>query len=209
MSNYGFRNLSTGIGKWLARDPVEEYGSKNLFLFVNNKSTYMIDPDGRWDWPWRGCCGSKPYNKLTQCCCCNGVLNGSLDCKIINRKPMYVGSINAVYGRDGYFYLLEHMWITWVTSSGDTTAGFYPDGIRHPDNTRWLGSAKIHSQWIMLSPCEYDFTKFINCLEDAADGNPPPGVYRIPWNVCSTWARRTVSTCIQNSYGCTSILPWL
>ena len=40
---YKFRHYSAELGRWLARDPIEEYGGINLYGFVGN------DPVGKWD----------------------------------------------------------------------------------------------------------------------------------------------------------------
>ncbi len=37
--DYGYRHLSTELGRWLSRDPMEEFADINLFGFVHNRST--------------------------------------------------------------------------------------------------------------------------------------------------------------------------
>jgi RHS repeat-associated protein len=44
---YGYRYLSTVTGRWISRDPIEERGELNLFMFVGNDGTRNVDRDGR------------------------------------------------------------------------------------------------------------------------------------------------------------------
>jgi RHS repeat-associated protein len=43
---YGFRFYSPTLGRWLSRDPIEELGGLNLYLFAGNQSVNLIDPYG-------------------------------------------------------------------------------------------------------------------------------------------------------------------
>lgn len=40
---YGYRYFNNGNGRWLSRDPINEHGGYNLFLFVNNAPTLFCD----------------------------------------------------------------------------------------------------------------------------------------------------------------------
>ncbi len=47
--DYGYRFYSSGDGRWLNRDPIEEEGGVNLYAFVNNDSVNSIDEYGLMD----------------------------------------------------------------------------------------------------------------------------------------------------------------
>ena len=47
---YGYRFYHPALMRWLNRDPLEEEGGNNLYLFCNNSSIRVIDSDGRWTW---------------------------------------------------------------------------------------------------------------------------------------------------------------
>ena len=47
---YGYRYLDPETGRWLNRDPIEEQGGVNLYVFVGNNAIWFIDPDGRFVW---------------------------------------------------------------------------------------------------------------------------------------------------------------
>ncbi|MBN1187106.1 MAG: RHS repeat-associated core domain-containing protein [Bacteroidales bacterium] len=43
---YGYRYYSTNLGRWINRDPIEERGGINLYVFVGNNSLNAFDPLG-------------------------------------------------------------------------------------------------------------------------------------------------------------------
>jgi RHS repeat-associated protein len=47
LSYYGYRYYSPELGRWLSRDPSEEYGGANLYVFCFNSPIMLIDTDGR------------------------------------------------------------------------------------------------------------------------------------------------------------------
>jgi len=44
---YGFRYYSPETGRWVSRDPIEEFGGANLYLALLNDPGGRLDPDGR------------------------------------------------------------------------------------------------------------------------------------------------------------------
>ena len=44
---YGYRHYSPSLGRWISRDPIEEEGGNNLFVFCENNSIVQIDAFGR------------------------------------------------------------------------------------------------------------------------------------------------------------------
>ena len=44
---YGYRYLNTDTGRWISKDPYKENGGKNLYGFLLNAPSYLIDSLGR------------------------------------------------------------------------------------------------------------------------------------------------------------------
>jgi RHS repeat-associated protein len=44
---YNYRYYSPLVGRWIGRDPAEEEGGNNLYLFVANSPVLQVDADGR------------------------------------------------------------------------------------------------------------------------------------------------------------------
>jgi len=51
---YGLRYYSPSMGRWLGRDPLEEQGGENLYIFVGNNGIAFIDSLGREIWNYDG-----------------------------------------------------------------------------------------------------------------------------------------------------------
>ena len=43
---YGYRYYSPELGRWLTRDPIEEYGGDNLYAFCGNNGVARADSHG-------------------------------------------------------------------------------------------------------------------------------------------------------------------
>jgi len=43
---YGYRYYDPSTGRWVNRDPIEEWGGKNLYSFLGNEPTHYVDPFG-------------------------------------------------------------------------------------------------------------------------------------------------------------------
>jgi len=50
--NYGYRYYCSALGRWVTRDPAEEDGAMNLFLFCHNDALSRADADGAVDFAW-------------------------------------------------------------------------------------------------------------------------------------------------------------
>ena len=44
---YGKRFYMLGVQRWLNRDPIQENGGENLYVFCNNNTLRYLDPDGQ------------------------------------------------------------------------------------------------------------------------------------------------------------------
>lgn len=69
--------VMASLGRWPSRDPIGEKGGLNLYAFVANDPTNMIDFLGL-DPPGKGinaCCCGKQYDEALYCC---------VDCKVIS-----------------------------------------------------------------------------------------------------------------------------
>ena len=77
---YGFRFYNPVLGRWINRDPIEEWGGLNLYEFsVNNPQLYFDylglagnDPPGKASCPL---CNGELYNPVKQCCEGNDVVD--------------------------------------------------------------------------------------------------------------------------------------
>lgn len=49
---YGYRYYQPSTGRWLSRDPLEELGGNNLYVFAGNAPTCRIDSLGLTPWDW-------------------------------------------------------------------------------------------------------------------------------------------------------------
>ena len=49
LNYYGYRFYSPSLGRWISRDPIEEAGGANIYVFVANNSLSLFDPLGL-DW---------------------------------------------------------------------------------------------------------------------------------------------------------------
>jgi RHS repeat-associated protein len=47
---YGYRFYRPEIGRWVSRDNIQERSGENIYVFVDNNSIRLIDPDGRREW---------------------------------------------------------------------------------------------------------------------------------------------------------------
>jgi len=47
LAYYGYRYYSPEMGRWISRDPIGEWGGQNLYVFVLNRATSLIDPRGQ------------------------------------------------------------------------------------------------------------------------------------------------------------------
>ncbi|MBI5896212.1 MAG: RHS repeat-associated core domain-containing protein [Desulfobacterales bacterium] len=46
LNYYGYRFYSPAMGRWLNRDPLGEAGGLNLYAFIQNNPTNVVDPNG-------------------------------------------------------------------------------------------------------------------------------------------------------------------
>jgi hypothetical protein len=52
VSEYGFRDYSSGNGRWLNKDPINEKGGLNLYNFLGNDGVDKLDKRGLAGWVW-------------------------------------------------------------------------------------------------------------------------------------------------------------
>jgi RHS repeat-associated protein len=46
LSYYGYRYYAPALGRWLSRDPLEEEGGVNLYVYCSNDAVNLVDPFG-------------------------------------------------------------------------------------------------------------------------------------------------------------------
>ena len=141
---YNFHHYSPLLGRFLSRDPIAEQGGLNLYAFVGNLPTSLIDERGE---SWSSlappglckyvaskmpdfslpCCNGEIFDPREECCVCK---DGQRT--LVKRESVTVLYQVSLYGRIGISGLLQHSWL-----EGDFikngSAGFYPNGIHSPD----------------------------------------------------------------------------
>ena len=85
------RAYSSGLGRWLSRDPVQETGGINLYAYVRNKALRFIDPYGDTCYPPL----TKPGDK-------SPVLEPGDTVSVGDEEWTYLGSWNSWVGNDGH-----------------------------------------------------------------------------------------------------------
>jgi len=83
VSFYGYRFYSPELGRWINRDPIEEEGGVNVYMFINNNGIAAVDYLGLskvrtlccdgvahkvWTRGWE-CCGKDKIHTSRQACC--------------------------------------------------------------------------------------------------------------------------------------------
>jgi len=228
---YGFRYYSPALGRWMSRDPVDEEGGLNVFGYVANNVVGEYDYLGMWCDPYDysgtecppdppaededlPCCDGKEYQPATHCCCNAGAVeeNGGAGSDILSREKVDTGIkyCREVFGfGNGRGGLLRH---AWIEGPGGIAAGFrskcgtpYEIGrVEDPDDAVITGKKKKCFP-VMLSPCEYNISKFVQAVLDSIkeDKQDPPdfGIIGPGYN-CQEWAKTTISGAQSDAGGC-------
>lgn len=215
------RVFSTGMCRWLSKDPIGERGGDNLYACGDNDLANKLDflgLDGgliRYGIDFKvGCCGGKIYWASSQCCC-----DGKT---IIEAGPIESG----VEVCTGY---IKGNWIWgWIPSHaflkcGDKGFGLYavyagsgpsgsggiwndPGYIDPQDIGNYPQVANPQDEQpyskcspIYLSPCEYDIKRFKECV---CGYNQPSysdvGYNILGWN-CWSFVENAISHCKKMS----------
>jgi RHS repeat-associated protein len=108
-SYYGYRYLDSLMGRWTSRDPIEERGGENLYVFVQNAAPGYVDSNGLVPFP-------PPRPPLPP----------HTDCGIeIHQSPLcLIGGLGG--GRWG------HTWITWGSGGWGETSECPDNYINDP-----------------------------------------------------------------------------
>ena len=192
---YGFRYYSPSLGRWVNRDPLEERGGDNLFMFCRNTPIREVDFLGL------VCCNGKPYDHRRYCCCCNRkvVADGGPGCKLIERAVIRT-RIKRCCTWSWRPFAPAHCWV----EAPGFSAGFHPRSglygtgpgiIRSPEAPGYVNSpAKTCREWA-LSPCDYDLRKIRRCLRAMAAAPPP--IYHLRRFDCRHWSIQTIRRCVR------------
>ena len=200
---YNYCHYSPSLGRFLARDPIEEQGGLNLYAISMNNMVSVIDLLGL-EWfpgtsPWvrYECCGGKKYSTFSSCC-----ISSAGKQTIHSRKEKNYTGVSYYMQRTRWYYFpiyrpwsisqffLEHAWFN--IDNGAWRAGFYPkwdfpSGVYIGEEKYALeeGSALTFKKDIYLSVCEYDVEKFSQCVKDkVGEGNN-----------CLDWVYDTINAC--------------
>ena len=215
---YNYRHYSPSLGRFLSRDPIEEQGGLNLYAFVGNVPTSLIDSLGEntvADWIldkgryflWGACCNGEEYDTRTHCCLDSKgkkQLFGSRGCRISKREKIATRVVRKdLYGRMGFDWVLKHSWITYPEGS----AGFYPAGgkttalysgeVIIPEPQEEDFGAIADSEPVVLDSCDYDIEKFERCIQaEAVKAQINPDIYFVLTNNCQQWRGALISICM-------------
>jgi RHS repeat-associated protein len=188
---YNYRHLNVLDGRWVSRDPIEERGGINVFVFVGNRPSHRVDMLGQltWTWPWIKCCGVVQYNWFTECCCNGQVFSESEIDSGVRR-----------WGRDFGTTMGYHEWITFDGRLADVNFVGAPFAYQTGDRVM-MWESRILKWDGMMSPCKYNIKCFKECLHTEAIlhlGLPFP-TYANP---CVTYADHLLNTCMSKCLGC-------
>jgi RHS repeat-associated protein len=107
LSYFDYRYYSANLGRWINRDPIEEFGGFNIYGFVGNDPAWFVDPygldyDDSWDprtWFNGGALEgwSDAANSIGESL--GGLLAGNLD-QVANAQDLSSHAYNAITGFD-------------------------------------------------------------------------------------------------------------
>ena len=205
---YNYRYYSPVLGRWTSRDPIGEEGGGNLYVLVYNNPVHHIDVFGLFQWPHRGYCAGKSYNRFTSCCCCNGekVRNGGSECKKQDCNDYRDTGIKQCFilpiinsSKYGHAY---------ITIDGKSW-GFWP-GKNPFGGIGLIGRDPYEGKGIcipvVISPCSHNREKFRssvrNFIENARKNQNLRYFY--PIYACNWFVKKAIEAGIYGSEGCTS-----
>ncbi|NLX13067.1 MAG: RHS repeat-associated core domain-containing protein [Phycisphaerales bacterium] len=98
---WGYRYYSSRLGRWINRDPIEEEGGINLYVYTKNSPVIEIDPHGQTIWSCLvcGCCGGASAISCAVLC----AIDGHWDVPGEGTHACFAKCINAVLGADVVF----------------------------------------------------------------------------------------------------------
>ncbi len=212
--HYGFREYSFFIGRWSSRDPLQEFGGNNLYLFVGNNPIAMYDILGLMASPFnkkhaceesggnfylgKCCCGSENYSPDSNCC----LDAGEIGKVILDRNAQTVATRHSWhFSPNDMIYSIykmeDHVWLTWGNTSVDSNG--LGDEVVHTPAVLIPSSANSSGQSngdkdIKLSNCEYNIFEFGACLgaETQKDNNKKKGK-------CNEYVDSLIEKCKQKA----------
>ena len=212
---YNYRYYIPAIGRWSAIDPIEENGGLNLFAFYNN------DTINRWDHLGNACCNKAKYNRLTACCCKDGVDTPEAeDADLIPRKKVETGVVfYCRYSRIYYLPIqrpwsiftqtfLQHCWFHYDNKAygaypngkdenGQPTGGVIPEKDEYKKTEGHFPTLETK---VKLSPCKYKISVFKSCVDLKMDTDS--SFKWTLWHNCKDFVLDTINDCKAKSKGC-------
>ena len=125
---YGYRYYDPGTGRWLSRDPVEEYGGVDIYGFVDNDAINILDLIGLKN-------TFLTWFKDGYITVCKGSSEGSSDNMLIKDKDVTTALIAETFG----------------VSLGELKA--FPENKKIPDGVKLPGGTRV---WIVLRTSDKD-----------------------------------------------------
>ena len=211
---YNYRHYELVTGRWMQRDPIEEDGGLNLFIYIQNASVLHSDELGM-GWTWKygipvfvydQCCDGKNYDPEKQCC---------IDNRLYSRDEIETGVSYYCHRTRWYYplvqplvrpfspsqFMVDHCWF----NVDGFRFGAYPnerfeDGKSIRDESTMPSNYNAdheNSFWtsggpVKLSPCEYDVEKFKKCIRGKFDDTSFKWML---WNNCRDFVVDSVREC--------------
>ena len=180
----------------MSRDPIgEEAGGKGAYQILANSSLTSVDYLGLMVMmavlpPLQlPCCGGIEYSPATSCCCDNFKIEKRGVKKTGVRRCVQMDR-GAEFGPITLNGLTQHAWLEYGAKTN--AVGFYPIGNTVPEwfvgtqgyvnpEDSYGGNRGRHvvCDELILSPCEYDFSKIEQCLSKQEFG-PPQCILTLP-----------------------------
>jgi hypothetical protein len=189
-----------------------EMGGLNIYGFVNNRPINLTDRLGLFpSLPpvvSAACCGNPItiFTPATHCCCksdgtvCAG--DNASGSKVVAKTAISSGvqrhqyDLMSIPGTPPQI----HQWLSWPGGSAQANAG-YDGKVTTPVPTLTQMDGAGWPQDVKLSPCEYNFTKFHQCLSSRASS-----LNGSTANNCITFVDSMITYCMNDSAtkGCTA-----
>jgi RHS repeat-associated protein len=178
-SYFGYRHYNPDMGRWLNRDPIEEWGGKNIYMFTNNLPINKFD--------YLGLLSSESPSLSSTCCLSNNPSGKGTGTPRLRCRP--VDGLVGLIGSHCYIELVDEDGArTGVIGAGPDEKGKLIGWENGFDMNRGGNTYPI---FIDGSPC-----KFIDCLRKTMkEFNDENSNYNPLGPNCNTFASKLIERC--------------
>ncbi len=187
---YGHRYCNPGTGRWVSRDPIEEKGGVNLYVFVGNSAANHFDPLGL-TIPGTGPGAYPPYklplppdpNKLEGFAICQRDINEE---KVTDRCVNKFG---------GYHRFAKHYDKTTRWGYGFSQAGVHPEKTFNADRCSPCTPTSSALQHGTTGKGKTGTQATVEEIKDCIANHPASQDYLFLWYDCRHWAADAAKAC--------------